>query len=262
MIEDKLQRYSETKLPSQHENPKIDSNYTREEAVIINPATPWELWQKDFSKLATSYNEKNNTNLEFDIVELAGIVRARQEIIEVNHFGFNNELRKGQIIADLQAVPEIQKLFQLLRSLEFPINKVIPAVAYDLDDNRSMSADASGSFLFRKIAHKPKLSVHSLGIAIDLNPKENPMIIEKTAYPKGASYDISGNTKGTITAEIANLIKEQTAFKNWGGEWQDFSDYQHFQIPTKILIESSKNPEDKRHWEYIEKLQEAAIVGS
>jgi predicted transcriptional regulator len=58
------------------------------------------------------------------------------------------------------------------------------------------------------------------------------------------------------------MIKKETLFKDWGGEWNSgVVDYQHFQAPTNLLIENSLAKEDKEYWQYIKTLQKAELMG-
>ena len=47
---------------------------------------------------------------------------------------------------------------------------------YDGDDERSMADNNSTCFNFRRVPGKEKLSHHSLGIAVDINPFYNPYV--------------------------------------------------------------------------------------
>ena len=47
---------------------------------------------------------------------------------------------------------------------------------YGGDDERSMAANNSSGFNFRTIAGPDRSSNHSFGVAIDLNPVQNPYV--------------------------------------------------------------------------------------
>ena len=73
------------------------------------------------------------------------------------------------------------------------------------------------------------MSEHAKGLAIDINPFNNPYISRnKKIYPSGASYD--NDLKGTINPN-SNIIKffKEIGWK-WGGDWIYSKDYQHFSL--------------------------------
>ena len=85
----------------------------------------------------------------------------------------------------------------------------------------------SSSFNYRKIKNSNKLSEHSLGLAIDINPKENPHIDRfGKVSPSNAEYNTSD--MGTIYdgSECYNVFSKY-GWK-WGGHWRYSKDYQHF----------------------------------
>lgn len=51
---------------------------------------------------------------------------------------------------------------------------------YDADDERSMTANNTSAFCYRTVAGSTKLSTHSRGLAVDINPLYNPYVKSKT----------------------------------------------------------------------------------
>jgi hypothetical protein len=89
-----------------------------------------------------------------------------------------------------------------------------------LDNNTS-------GFNYRVVKGTTRLSKHSFGRAIDINPWLNPEIINQEVLPEGAVYDTQ--KEGTIAGSsfIVKLFKEKGW--EWGGDWVNYKDYQHFQ---------------------------------
>ncbi len=149
-------------------------------------------------------------------------------LIDVEYFSFDKKLHRGQILIRKNLENDVQHIFQLIKESKFPIKKVVPIVQYNWSDDSSMADNNTSSFNYRKVANKNKLSNHSFGTAIDINPVQNPAVYsDSTISPKGAKY--SPLVKGTIT-EDCFLTKE---FKKlgwiWGGNWKSLKDYQHFE---------------------------------
>ena len=100
--------------------------------------------------------------------------------------------------------------------------------AFDWDDNKSMLANNTSCFNYRT-TQSGKMSEHAKGLAIDINPFNNPYISRsKKIYPSGAFYDY--DSVGTINSN-SNVIKyfKEIGWK-WGGDWIYSKDYQHFSL--------------------------------
>ena len=149
-------------------------------------------------------------------------------LINVEYYSFDIKLHRGQLVIHKNLKNDIQQIFNLIKERKFPIAKVIPIVQYNWSDDSSMADNNTSSFNYRKVANKNKLSNHSFGTAIDINPLQNPAVYsDGSISPKGAKYN--PHVKGTIT-EDCPLTKE---FKKlgwtWGGDWNSLKDYQHFE---------------------------------
>ncbi len=149
-------------------------------------------------------------------------------IIDVEYFSFDKKLHRGQLVIHKSLENDIKEVFQIIKDIKFPIGKVIPIVKYGWSDNLSMEDNNTSSFNYRKVAGKNKLSNHSFGIAIDINPFQNPAVYnDGTISPKGSSYD--KKTPGTILKDSIIYNEFIKRGWNWGGEWNSLKDYQHFE---------------------------------
>jgi hypothetical protein len=155
-------------------------------------------------------------------------VLAAQRLLDVTHYGFDGKLRQGQIVVHFSVEQDVKEIFCLIREVRFPLHSVIPIVRYDWSDEASMEANNSSAFNYRFIAGTQRLSNHASGLAVDLNPFQNPVIYENgRIQPPGAVY--RPNKPGTLT-ESSPVVKAflQRGWR-WGGHFQDFRDYHHFE---------------------------------
>ena len=152
-------------------------------------------------------------------------------LLNVQYYSFDNKLHQGQLVANRNLRDDLITIFKLIKENRFPIKKAIPIAHYNWDDEKSMEDNNTSSFNYRFIAGTKKLSNHSFGTAIDINPLYNPYIRKDLHQPKGSEYN--PNQGGTITRD-SFLVK---AFKSlgwdWGGDWKDRKDYQHFEKSIK-----------------------------
>lgn len=152
------------------------------------------------------------------------------KLINVEYFNFDDKLCRGQLVIHKELEKDVQDAFKIIRVTRFPIEKCIPIVKYDWDDNASMADNNTSAFNYRFIANTTRLSNHSYGRAIDFNPFQNPAIYNSGKIsPKGAKYD--KNEKGTIKADDKLTKHFKDRGWRWGGDWTSLKDYQHFDKP-------------------------------
>lgn len=148
-------------------------------------------------------------------------------LINVEYFSFDGKLHQGQVLVHKKLEKDIKKIFQFIKKTKFPIKKAIPVVKYNWSDDISMNDNNTSAFNYRKVSGQKVLSPHAYGLAIDINPMQNPHIKRNKKSPAKAAYNI--DAKGTITGN-SELVKEFRKLGwNWGGSWISSKDYQHFE---------------------------------
>ena len=156
-------------------------------------------------------------------------ILAKMEVVTVTYNGFDRRRHQGQIVVDKAVAREVKEIFDEIEATGYPITKVVPIVAYKWDDDASISDNNTSAFNYRHVIgpgqRTNKLSNHSFGRAIDLNPKINPFVAADGSTPR--PYDVS--KPGTLTVKSAVT---QIFFRHhwkWGGLWLSGKDYQHFE---------------------------------
>jgi hypothetical protein len=154
-------------------------------------------------------------------------VKNTLELVTVNYYGFDGKLHQGQIIVNKEIANDIVEIFKVIEETRFPIEKVVPIAEYDWSDEKSMNDNNTSSFNYRFISGSRILSMHANGLAIDINPKQNPYVKNGTSIPVGSEYKLKN--MGTIEpdSKIVKVFKEKGW--TWGGDWKSLKDYQHFQ---------------------------------
>jgi len=160
-------------------------------------------------------------------IEIPGSIISELRLVEVEYYSFDDKLHRGQLLVNKKVEHDIKIIFSLIKELNFPIAKVIPAVKYNWDDEASMNDNNTVAFNYRKVKGSKVLSAHSYGMAIDINPIQNPHVKGKTIQPANAKYD--PKVRGTILRDsefVKEFIKRGW---QWGGRWKSSKDYQHFE---------------------------------
>ncbi len=158
---------------------------------------------------------------------IPGIIKDKLELVTVSYYGFDDKIHQGKILVHKEVVSDIIEIFNFILETRFPIEKVVPICEYKWSDEESMRDNNTSSFNYRFISGTRVHSMHASGLAIDINPLQNPYIKNHIILPENASYDTT--KKGTLTAN-SQLVQE---FKkrgwSWGGDWESLKDYQHFE---------------------------------
>lgn len=176
-----------------------------------------------------------DSNVDFDEA-IAGLsipqtTLENLRIVDVYYYGFDEKLHKGQLVVHKDVVLDIIEIFEFIRESRFPVEKVIPISKYDWSDEKSMKDNNTSAFNYRFISGSRVISNHAAGLAIDINPRQNPYIKNGSSLPLDCMYDTL--KAGTISSS-SQLVKE---FKqrgwSWGGDWKSLKDYQHFEKKLK-----------------------------
>lgn len=151
-------------------------------------------------------------------------------MVDVLYYSFDGRKHQGQIIVNRDLEDDVYEIFNYIEKILFPVEKVVPIVAYQWNDQRSMADNNSSSFNFRTIDGTTKLSMHSLGKAIDINPTQNPVIYPNgVVAPPGAKY--LPDERGTFTADHPVVQEFLRRGWHWGGNFEQPKDYHHFEKP-------------------------------
>jgi hypothetical protein len=152
--------------------------------------------------------------------------------IKVRYYDFDGNVNEGELITDARLAGEVALIFHQLYEAKYPFTSIRLVDDYGEpgDDNLSMAANNTSAFNYRYVTGTKKLSLHSYGDAIDINPMMNPYIADtRIAPPNGAQYaDRTKHLPGMIDHDDL-CYKLFTAHGwRWGGDSSGDKDYQHF----------------------------------
>ena len=189
-----------------------------------------------------SYNEKAN----YPIDDL--------RYVKVSYIGMDANSHLGELIVHKEVAKDITEIFEELYRYKFPIEKMKLIDEYNASDEESMADNNTSALNVRDIAFsKGILSQHSFGIAIDINPIQNPYVRGSYISPKeGEIYQNRDEyQKGMILKDgvVYNAFIKRGWI--WGGEWEDLKDYQHFEKAVEVECEIIEEPKDEEVLELI-----------
>ena len=159
------------------------------------------------------------------------IEREDLRYLRVLHWDYDGKTHHGEMVCNKKIADRLITIFRKLYEAKYPIQQMKLPDEYDADDERQMRANNTSCFCYRPVAGSTKLSKHSRGLAVDINPFENPYVRPSRVRPAGAS------AYADRTKDFPHKIdKEDLCYKlfrahgfSWGGTWRSVQDYQHFE---------------------------------
>jgi hypothetical protein len=156
-------------------------------------------------------------------------------LLTVKHWDWDGKRATGRLVVNKRAAQKLRGVFARLYGLHFPIRDMRFGHFYGPSNERY--DDVTASFQCRQSVSSPctgggpsgRWSNHAYGLAIDINPRENPYV------GCGASYNATTRRYTNRTRHLKGMITRRAvaAFASigwgWGGSWSgDTKDYMHF----------------------------------
>lgn len=161
------------------------------------------------------------------------------------HVDKDGNTHQGEMVVHKLIAEDVLEILEKLYDAGYPIERMVLPDNYMADDETMMRDNNSSAFNFRFISHTSRISKHGLGMAVDINTLYNP-------YHKFVKND-DGSTTEVIEPAMAKPYLDRTKkfdYKiekgdlcytlfaekgfEWGGDWTDRKDYQHFELPSNI----------------------------
>lgn len=163
--------------------------------------------------------------------------------LHVLHKDKDGITHEGEMIVNRHIAKDVLEILEELYKNNYPIERMKLIDEYDADDELSMEDNNSSAFNFRFISHTTRISKHGLGLAVDINTLYNPYtkvvngerIIEPVTAEAFLDRDADFDYK-IVKGDLCYNLFLQHGFE-WGGDWTDRKDYQHFEIPTDKIAE-------------------------
>lgn len=164
------------------------------------------------------------------------VPRSDLRYLELSYVDFEGHEHLGQMVCNRHIADDLLYIFRRLYEARYPIASMRLIDDYGADDARSMAANNTSCFCYRRVAGSTALSKHSRGMAVDVNPLYNPCVYVRSGRvlpPEGRAYahgrdrrkDIPGKIDAT---DICYRLFVSRGFR-WGGAWRSLKDYQHFE---------------------------------
>jgi hypothetical protein len=155
---------------------------------------------------------------------------AQLRTLRLSYTGFDGRPHVGKLIVHRRVTRDVVAVFRRLYRARFPIRRMVPVSRYRGSDDASMAADNTSGFNCRFVEGTSRWSMHAYGLAIDVNPVENPYVSGgRVSPPAGRRYVDRARRRTGMAVAAGVLVKAFASMGwSWGGNWTGSSDYQHF----------------------------------
>ena len=151
--------------------------------------------------------------------------------LRLSYVDFYDHEQVGELVCNKAIAEDLLAVFRDLYEARYPIRSIRLIDDFGGDDEASMAADNTSCFNYRKKTGMRELSKHALGLAVDINPFENPYVRPARVRPVGASA-FADRTKDfphkIDKNDLCYRLFRAHGF-SWGGSWRSVQDYQHFE---------------------------------
>jgi len=158
-------------------------------------------------------------------------------MLTVTYRGFDRQMHTGELVVNAKAAFPLKRVFRRLYRIRFPIRHIGFAYTYGKRSDWPRDGDVTAAFHCRQSVPSPcsggtksgRWSNHAYGLAVDLNPTENPYIgCGQSRDPATKPFrDRSVHRRGMVDDRVVEAFG--SVGWEWGGAWTgDTKDYMHF----------------------------------
>ncbi|WP_370616940.1 M15 family metallopeptidase [Mumia sp. Pv 4-285] len=150
--------------------------------------------------------------------------------IRLTFWGFDDARHTGELLVNRAVARDVVRVFRELYAARFPIEEMRITRAAEQTAPPTGDGNNTGAFNCRPTRGTTTFSQHAYGLAVDLNPFQNPYVKGDVVLPELASayLDRDDVRPGMITDDGPATRAFAAIGWGWGGTWQNLKDYQHF----------------------------------
>lgn len=150
--------------------------------------------------------------------------------VTVGFRGFDGLAHTGDLLVNVRAAAGLVKVFGKLFAEGYPIERMRVTSATELNAPPTGDGNTTAAFACRPVRGQKSWSQHAYGLAVDVNPFQNPEHKGKIVLPELAtSYLDRGNVRRGMILPDGPVVKAfATIGWKWGGDYHSLKDYMHF----------------------------------
>jgi len=161
-------------------------------------------------------------------------------LLHFNYWGFGGNLVRGPMVVNATVDEDVLWVFHQLYDARFPIKRVSLSTPFHpkafaqhrrIDSNRSVTASFNCRPVVTATGPGDDFSQHAYGLAIDLNPLQNPYVTTDGFVRNRAAepYTVRSRELEGMVHEGDVVVRSFAAIGwEWGGDWSGDNDFMHF----------------------------------
>jgi hypothetical protein len=144
--------------------------------------------------------------------------------------GFDGKVHRGELVVATRMAPKVISVFRTLFAIGFPIEEMRLPTTKDLRDKPTGDGNNTAAYVCRAARGQTRFSAHAYGVAIDVNPFQNPEVKRDLVLPELASAykDRTWHRSGMFFAGDRGVRAFAAIGWKWGGFWHTSKDPMHF----------------------------------
>jgi poly-gamma-glutamate synthesis protein (capsule biosynthesis protein) len=148
--------------------------------------------------------------------------------LRMSYIGWYGQVLTGEMVVHKNAVIPVANAFNRMYDQRFPIRRMKLVDDYRGSDDASMADDNTSAFNCRPVEGTSSWSMHAYGLAVDVNPIENPYVRRGKASPPSGQPFVKRTPlrQGMVTSAVVEDFRRHRW--GWGGNFTGNKDWQHF----------------------------------
>ena len=163
-------------------------------------------------------------------------------LLHFNYWGFDGVIRRGPMVVNASIAEDVLWVFGRLFDARFPIKHVGLSTPFHpkafaqhrrITSHRSNTASFNCRPVVTALGPGSDYSQHAYGLAIDLNPLQNPYVTTDGFVRNRAAepYTVRSRHLEGMVHEGDIVVRSFAAIGwAWGGDWSGDKDYMHFSL--------------------------------
>jgi hypothetical protein len=150
--------------------------------------------------------------------------------VTVSFRGFDGRAHTGELVVNRGVAAGVVSVFARLYAARFPIEEMRLVTGADLTAHPTGDGNNTAAFVCRAARKQTRWSAHAYGLAVDLDPFQNPYRRGDLVLPELASAYLDRSRARPGMIRQGDVVT--TAFAaigwTWGGTWRSPKDLMHF----------------------------------
>jgi D-alanyl-D-alanine carboxypeptidase len=150
--------------------------------------------------------------------------------VTVSFQGFDGRPHTGELVVHQRVADQLVSVFARLHQARFPIEEMRLVTTADLRAPPTGDGNNTAAFVCRRARKQTRWSAHAYGLAVDLNPFQNPYRRGDLVLPELASAYLDRDRQRPGMIRPGDVVTKAFAAIgwSWGGTWRSPTDHMHF----------------------------------